>query len=48
MAVVFYNHEYYKSNVITFTNGDKILDDRTENLTASIVLVNGDRSKEAY
>ena len=48
MAVVFYNHEYYKSNVITFTNGDKILDDRTENLTANIVLVNGDRSKEAY
>ena len=48
MAVVFYNHEYYKSNVITFTNGDKILDDRTENLTASIVLVNGDKSKEAY
>lgn len=48
MAVVFYNHEYYKSNIITFTNGDKILDDRTENLTASIVLVNGDKSKEAY
>ena len=48
MAVVFYNHEYYKSNVITFTSGDKILDDRTENLTASIVLVNGDKSKEAY
>lgn len=48
MAVVFYNHEYYKSNVITFTNSDKVLDDRTENLTASIALVNGDKSKEAY
>ena len=48
MAVVFYNHEYYKSNVITFTNGDKVLDGRTENLTAGIVLVNGDKSKEAY
>lgn len=48
MAVVFYNHEYYKSNVITFINSDKVLDDRTENLTANIVLSHGDKSKEAY
>ena len=50
MAVVFYNHEYYKSNVLTFTNtdADKIYNERNENLTASIRLAHGNNSKAVY
>lgn len=47
-AVVFYNHEMFKSNILEFVNQDRIPDDTTLDAADAIVISHGDYSQDSY
>lgn len=47
-AVIFYNHEMFKSNILEFINQDRIPDDTTLDAADAIVISHGDYSQDSY